>query len=122
MKLLGFTGSDNNSFSKAWKTLTRMAGSIEKLSLVLDSPNDKNDEDVISPEAAQEFAKTILNAPAISIVPKWILKQVTEAMELVPYTEEKIPHDARARRGKPIHHVALPHLWRIHMHMQPRAR
>ena len=26
-----------------------MAGSIEKLSLVLDSPNDKNDEDVISP-------------------------------------------------------------------------
>jgi hypothetical protein len=99
-----------------------MAGSIEKLSLVLDSPNDKNDEDVISPEAAQEFAKTILNAPAISIVPKWILKQVTEAMELVPYTEEKIPHDARARRGKPIHHVALPHLWRIHMHMQPRAR
>jgi hypothetical protein len=29
MKLLGFTGSDNNSFSKAFKTLIRMAGSIE---------------------------------------------------------------------------------------------
>jgi hypothetical protein len=28
-KLLGFTGSDNNSFSKAFKTLMRMAGSIE---------------------------------------------------------------------------------------------
>jgi hypothetical protein len=29
MKLLGFTGSDSYSFSKAWKTLTRMAASIE---------------------------------------------------------------------------------------------
>ena len=47
-----------------------------------------NDEGVMSAEAAQEFAKTILNAPANSIVPERILKQVTEAMDLDDLSDE----------------------------------
>ena len=47
-----------------------------------------NDEGIMSAEAAQEFAKTILNAPATSIVPEWILEHVKAAMDLDDLSDE----------------------------------